>query len=450
MAKEINISDIEEFFDISTTPKSAINGDIIKHVRSLDEINELEPFFRGIIFDSNETPHGPTEIADIICHLHIMSQRKLTAIVLKGKSFKTINSKNIAHQFTRLQTFPNLDLMILAAVGNIQDDAKRDFILTAENIGCDYLIINAEAIARLLITYGMICPKDGTPFGDDGTCLNGHNNDGYLPLEMNVKENPTPIIASQTDVSTGGAKRYSAKIIVDKHYTRDVIKNIINNTTRDLRQSNYYRNKLAKERWGETSAHVIWLFIAHDIEDIRNSNWVCRTIWIDPNLNVKDRPAELEGNDNIDNIVIDWNDDYNACKSLFSEYHGRKEDTLKAINSIKHEMIQKAELAIELFHQYEGGTVSNKKFVARMEALEPTVLDLYLKADEIPLPPDDCKDYEQACQNLFAFIHNIFIPFSESREKTWGQSARDIMINLQIKYYYEELESLKFEERKLH
>ncbi len=451
MGRLIKISEIEEFSDISTVPDAAITDEILQNVRKLNEITEIESFIRKIIHDPNETPHGPTEIADILSsHIHIKCQKKHVAFVLKGKSFKNVKSIDVAHQLFKLRSIPSLDMMVLGATGNIQDDIQNDFVRTALDAQCDYLIIDAQDFARLFIVYGNICPIDGTPFNDVNTCHNGHIKEDGLSLEMEVREQVKTFTVKQRDVSTGGAKRYDARIIIDKHYTKDVIKNIIKDITSKLRQSNYHRNELLEEKWGKSSAHVVWLFIAYDIDDIRNVNWVCRTSWIDPNLNPDYRPVDLNGNDRIDDIDIHWNDDYKVFKSVIEEYQGTKEDTLKAINSIKQEMLQKVNLGIKLFHGYEDNSISNKVFIRKMEKLEPIVQKLYMKANNIPLPPDDCKDYDQACQNLFAIIDNIFLAFSERGKKTWEKSTRDIMIKQNIKYYYENLETLRFEEKKLH
>lgn len=170
----IKVHEIDEFQrirDISTTiPEQGLAG-----IRRLDEKKELEPLIQEILHEPDETPHGPTEIADILTTCaYVNDESRIAAFILKGKSYKKVTSKDVTHQFLKARHVPNIGLMVLVAVGHIQDDAKRDFFQTAQDGGCDYLIINARNCWRLLVAYGKICPKDGSPWNKNGRCKHGH------------------------------------------------------------------------------------------------------------------------------------------------------------------------------------------------------------------------------------------------------------------------------------
>ena len=214
MGSLIKIHDIDEFSEIKAIPDASMSEKTLSNIRNLDEKSEMERFLREILYDPNVTPHGPTEIADILTsHMHVRGDKRLAAFVLKGKSFQRVSSRYVTHQFAKLRQIPELGLMVFGAVGNIQDDAQRDFVQTAIDAGCDYLIIDAQDWARLLIAYEKICPKDGTSFDDTGTCKYGHVQDEGLALEMEVREKIRYTIVNQRDVSHAGAKRYSATIL---------------------------------------------------------------------------------------------------------------------------------------------------------------------------------------------------------------------------------------------
>jgi len=219
MGRLVKIHEVDEFSEIKGIPDAAIKEEILNKTRNLDEKSEMERFIREILYDPNKTPHGPTEIADILTsHVHVRGDKRLTAFVLKGKSFKRVSSKYVTHQFAKLRQILELGLIVFGAVGNIQDDAQRDFVQTAIDTGCDYLIIDAQDWARLFIAYEKICPIDGIPYDDTSTCKNGHVRDEGLTLEMKVRDKLSYTIVSQRDVSHAGAKRYSATIILDKLY----------------------------------------------------------------------------------------------------------------------------------------------------------------------------------------------------------------------------------------
>ena len=450
MGRLIEIHDIDEFSEVKTIPDATINNEILTNIRNLDEKKELERFLREILYDPNETPHGPTEIADILTNVHVRGDKRLTAFVLKGKSFQRVSSRHVTHQFAKLRQISELGLMVFGAVGNIQDDAQRDFVQIAIDAGCDYLIMDAQDLARLFIAYEKICPKDGTPYDDTGTCKKGHVRDKGLPLEMEVREKIRYTIVNQKDVSHAGAKRYSATILLDRHYPKDVIRTIIQEATEKLKYSSYYRSERLKARWGKNPAHVVWLFIAYDLEDIQNANWVCRTCWIDPSLTKDMRPVGLNGNEKLGDIEILWNDDYKPYKNFFETFSGTKEEFLGAIQPILNEMIEFAKRAIEYFEEYRRGNIPEEELILRMQKMEPRVTEFYLQSGNIPMPPEDCKDYDQACQNIFATIHDMFLYFSKRGLETWPKRNRDWLMQDTIKRFYNDMNRIRFEETKIH
>jgi len=340
--------------------------------------------------------------------------------------------------------------MVFGAVGNIQDDAQRDFIQTAIDAECDYLVIDAQDLARLLIAYEKICPKDGTPYDEMGTCKNGHVRDKGLPLEMEVREKARYTIMNQRDESHAGAKRYSAIILLDRHYPREVIKGIIEEATEKLKYSNYYRNERVKARWGKTPAHVVWLSIVYDLEDVQNANWVCRTCWIDPSLRKDMRPTGLNGNEKLGDIEILWNDNYKPHKKFLESCQGTKEEVLEAIRPILSEMLKLAEKAINYFEKYQSGSIPKEEFISAMQKMEPKVTELYFQSGNIPLSPEDCKEYDQACQNIFATIHEMFLYYSKRGLETWPKQNRDWLMQHTIKRFYDDWRRVKSEERKVH
>lgn len=447
----IEIHNINEFSRVRTIPHSAITDAILSNVASLDEINQLESWIREIIYDPTETPHGPTEIVDILTsHVHLRDVKCLVGFILKGKSFQKVTSRNVTHQFAKLRTVPELAVMVFVAVGHIQDDAQRDFVQTALDANCDYLIINAHECARLLIAYEKICPQDGTPFDNKGLCRNGHRLDDGIALEMTVREKVRFTIASQEDVSHGGAKRYSAKVVLDRHYPKDVVRKILREVTDRLKNSRHYRNEQTKARWGATPAHVVWLFVGFDIDDIANNNWVCRTCWIDVCLPKEMRPSGLKGNDQIDDIQIAWNDQYEGMKSFVDEHQSDKGEFLEHLRPIKERMITLGAKATQLFRRYQQEVITENALVSQLQILEKDADALYKESSNLTIPPLDCKDYDQVCQNLFATVHNMFLLYSQRGLKTWPKSNREWLFQDTVKRYDEDLQRLAFEDEKIH
>ena len=155
------IDEFECFKEVRDFPPDSITEPLINAVKGLDEREELEPFIRMVLFDSNATPHGPAELVDILTHKVIArDENGMAAFIIKGKSFSTVRPVHVAHQIYRLEKIEGLRFSIFAASGTILDEAKEQFCSTAERLGAYYSIFDAVDLARLFVAYGFLCPRD--------------------------------------------------------------------------------------------------------------------------------------------------------------------------------------------------------------------------------------------------------------------------------------------------
>lgn len=174
-AQLITIDQIDSFKTVRDFPADSVIEPVIDRVRDLDERKELEPFILSILSDTNETPHGPAELVDILTHkVTMLRQQGLSAFILKGKSFPTVRPTHVSHQIYRLEKIAGLRFAILAATGTILDQAKEQFIATAERLDLVYAIFDANDIARLLLAHGFFCPRDASRI-TAGRCRCGYS-----------------------------------------------------------------------------------------------------------------------------------------------------------------------------------------------------------------------------------------------------------------------------------
>ncbi len=66
MSRLVKIQEIDQFYEVISVPEGVITPAVLGSVRQLDERCDLEPMLREVLWDPTETPHGPTEIADIL------------------------------------------------------------------------------------------------------------------------------------------------------------------------------------------------------------------------------------------------------------------------------------------------------------------------------------------------------------------------------------------------
>lgn len=170
----IPIESYEQFTNLADFPREKVSDQLIDTVRHFHESDDIEELLLEVLSDPNRTPHGPVEIVDIMTlQLTYRNNVGVAGIILKGRSFQTVTPAHISHQVFRLRRISDLKFAVLGHVGNLLDEAREEFIQTAQELGVDYTIIDAADLARIAVIRGVLCPRDAKRL------VNGHCTCGY-------------------------------------------------------------------------------------------------------------------------------------------------------------------------------------------------------------------------------------------------------------------------------
>ena len=449
MSRLLRISEIHEFAEVGRIPDTAVTDEILTNVALLNEKTQLEPWVQEILRSHDQTPHGPTEIADILStRVTVGGRPTYTAFILKGKSFQKVRAKDVTHQITRLRRLEGLELSVFAAVGDIQDDVYDEFIHQARELGCDYLVVTKFDLARLLTAYDKICGEDGLPF-ENSVCPNGHSQRQELVLNYKVREDARWEVFRLKDLSHGLAKRLSAIILTDRHYPEDVLRTIIAEVFQEVRTDPYLRSEMVRARWGNTLAHVVWIDIGFDIEDINRCNWVCMACWIDPDLDENSRPLWTHFDEVYNGIMIDWNPNYHAMKKLFSEHTGSKHEVIQCVEKTLKELQPIGLLLEQTFAEFQQGATEEQSLMEVLRKNENHAWDIYNLGTKCPLAPPECVDYRQQFMDAISFFQNLFLFHSPEDLQKRTVENRTWLFRRQLSYMKDALRKLDYEREKL-
>jgi hypothetical protein len=112
-----NLIHVDNFEAVRNVAPLHISAQTIASVRLLDEKDKIETWIQAILHDTNHTPHGPSEIADILTHkIGVKGKTGLAAFILKGKSFPTVRPSHVSHQIFRLERLQGLTFAIFGAL----------------------------------------------------------------------------------------------------------------------------------------------------------------------------------------------------------------------------------------------------------------------------------------------------------------------------------------------
>ena len=174
----IPLEKYDQFFNLSEFSRDQVSSKLIAAAKRFHEVDDLEELILRNLADPNRTPHGPAEIVDIMTlQLSYRNTTGVAGFILKGRSFKRITPADISHQVFRLRKITSLEFAIFGHTGNLLDEAREEFIHTANDLKVNYTIIDAADFARLAVIQGLLCPRDARKIRN-GRCSCGYRVSG--------------------------------------------------------------------------------------------------------------------------------------------------------------------------------------------------------------------------------------------------------------------------------
>lgn len=255
---------------------------------------------------------------------------------------------------------------------------------------------------------------------------------------------------SLQDKSHSQAKRYSAKILLNREFTKDDIIQIIKDVTNRLKNREYYSNKQLEKRWHDKEAHVIWIYLYLSPEDYHNrANWICMTQWISKKLSPEFAPIQLDGETIDEDIVVKWNENCQEISRISRLYELPKEKFLDLMMKLADLIMEIVTQIENVINQYNSGEIDETRYMSLMSNFESKVTKLYFEATDIGSAPIECRYLSQQFQNLAAITDNLVLPFSDRGLKTWDKAARKNLVQMYLRDYHKELQKFDFEFEKI-
>lgn len=226
------------------------------------------------------------------------------------------------------------------------------------------------------------------------------------------------------DTSHGAAKRYSFEAVINGNATKAEIAGIVRQLTNEGAKRRYHRNHLVEGQWGDTDAHVVWTFIYPSAEDHNRRNHICRSIWIREDLDEDFRPIGFDGENVGDNIIVEWSANYDFMAKHVSTYTLPKEaylaEVLPHIKELK-ESLTVIENSLVALSRTE---IDEAKFLSLTKKQRQQIDIIYSAITELPFVPFECRDMDTKLESFVAFLHNVWLYYSDNGQSTWDEKTR--------------------------
>ena len=207
---------------------------------------------------------------------------------------------------------------------------------------------------------------------------------------------------------------------------------------------------MVAKRWRGADAHVVWLYIAAGLQDLRNANWLARTQWIDPNLDRKMRPLDLSACENVDSIAVAWNESYSTMRSFYGEHSVDKGEALARLEPLLEGATRIGNQVSAWFDEVERGELDEPTLISRVRKLSGEIEAITNGSADLSFPPQDVRDYDTRAQSLFGHLANMVLYYSERGIEAWPAENRTLLMRSTVRDFRADLDRLRFERDRLH
>ncbi len=250
------------------------------------------------------------------------------------------------------------------------------------------------------------------------------------------------IMESSLDTSHALSRRIAMKVIIKNSISDIILENQIPSLIEGVKKSDYYRSKIVEEMYRDTPADCVWIWFYKDFDQYTNGLPYCIAYWNDPKSK---SPTILSGKDKkIGEISINY-----SQTSIPTEFLNRKLTKGSYIKIIDNyiEKIQEIMLIVEeRLSSFSTKMITRKDLVLEFEGLKEQHDLLLTEEFHNFYEPLECSSLDQVVQNINATIDNIFIIVID--EKRDDRNVQQL-VKIYVKSYYDEINPLKYERKKV-
>ncbi len=229
----------------------------------------------------------------------------------------------------------------------------------------------------------------------------------------------TPIVPAQrytivehSDVSTGRAKRYRVKVVLNGNTSKAEAATVVRQVTSEVAHRAYNRSDIAAQRWGNSEADIVWTFVYPSISDLHFTNWICRSEWIIDDLPASARPIKMKGEELGDGLTVSWSTMYDEFARLQTDHELSKGDYLAEVDNLLPDL-QEAHTALSAGVQaVRAHTLVEADFI---DSATADLRRIEAANDQIATggaAPYECADVDLKLIGFVNHMHNVVLYFT--------------------------------------
>lgn len=265
----------------------------------------------------------------------------------------------------------------------------------------------------------------------------------YQPIKI-YEECDKYIIYDVKPSHVGVTKRYSVEVILKSPLSLDEISQVSLEVTQKVRSAEVYNNANTQTILSDKLADIIWIYFGRDESDMIRHTYLCITTWVDDEQN-KDWWYKVDNENTflINNVQFELLPYYEYLKRLNEENMGTQKGVIDETKDMLVTLVTLAEKIITLYNEYKNSILTEQELIDELDTIVSEVNEYYLKSTDFAIPPDDIKDWSEACSLLFGTIHDLSLYYNKKYFSQRTAANRKACMELTISRYYTDLESVR-------
>lgn len=270
--------------------------------------------------------------------------------------------------------------------------------------------------------------------------------DDYVPYKPMTfyEETSEYIIHEIQPMHKATTKRYSVGVILKEPFSLDEIAGIALDVTEKVRSIEVHSS--SRSEWNLTgkSANIVWIYFGRDVSDMISRTYLCMTTWVDDAQN-KEWWYRVDNKNTymISTVHFKIFPYYENLRQFYKENTGTQESVIAETKDMLASLVTLAESIIIQYNEYKNLIISEQDLFNGLESLIIKVDALYMQSTDFAIPPDNVKDWSEACSMLFGTIHDMTLYYNKKYINQRNPKNRRACMDMAVTRYYTDLERVR-------
>lgn len=263
----------------------------------------------------------------------------------------------------------------------------------------------------------------------------------YQPKSVYYESNDY-IIEEVKDTHSGGNKRYSVKVLLKYPFNIEKIKIISDEILSLSRGFEVYNNEMLRNRLSMENVSHIFCYFGFTKEDMLNSNYYCRSVWVDKNQNRSHWLKKVENSQLLGETLFIYNTSYFVLKNFIDTNTRPDIEIFELAKAIKIDAINIGQIIIKKYHDFLNKEIFEYELIEIIDSYTTEIERLIDKSVNLGYTTERLKKWMNKLVGMVGTLFDFILYYGSKYVNTRDEDNRKQCMNASIKSFNSDLDSL--------